>query len=615
MLRAIKALVFAQFLALFIHVGSANAMMGMNWGTGMWGGMQACPYPQAMGSGATSVDDDIKETDRAHRKAKEEHKRKERKLQELKRKQASLRGKIARPLAEYGDFILKHMDEGIPCHEYQGYQPPDRSLPEGGPTKGENSLTRNRYETGPFKSQQWAGRYCAGRGRVRASAVCGDLAGGERTRSCVSDVEQYSKNANELRRLEDEVAASKQEMEALKEALASLKGDRKDELKERRREILEGGICLDCIGGSSAMGMQRRETDWGSVIANVGIGALMTYAGHQMNKSVISNNSAMGWPTGQLYPALGYGAPFFTAGLYGAIGGGAGHGAFGCAGGMGGGGFPYGANGMMGPFGPYGGMYGPYGGMNSPFGMPQGMFGSPWGGGMFMPGMGPWGMAGPWGGMGLGGAFPMGMPMGGYPMMSGPMGMMLGGVMGGVMGMPMGGMPMGGMPMGGYPMAGGMMGMPMMGNMIGGGIAMGYPMIGGPMSGYAMGAMMGMPMGGMMGMQMGAGIPMGGMQAGQAQMQYQQQLMQMQMQQYQQYMQTQQRAQQNYMQTQQVSMQLQQEISSLMMRLQQVQMGAYSGGYGGIFGGGAFSPGLGGVFGTTPIGGASVTPVPGPSGR
>lgn len=237
-------------------------------------------------------------------------------------------------------------------------------------------------------------------------------------------------------------------------------------------------------------------------------------------------NQKLGYPTGpNPYASIAaYGYPYLYGGLYGAAMGGMGAGGWGCAPGVNG--FP--------------GMPGPYA--------------YPGGGGIYMPGMGPWGVAGPWGvspyGPGPGGypgGYAVGIQMaaGGYPggwgYPGGGPGGYPGGYPGGAFpppgGYPMGGYPggpgvaigvnvaVGGYPMGGYPMGGQPMG-PMGGYPMGGypggivGPPGGYPMGGYPMGGQPMGPMGGYPMGGMpvgmgpMGMGPMGGYPMGGQPMG-----------------------------------------------------------------------------------------------------
>lgn len=388
-----------------------------------------------------------------------------------------------------------------------------------------------------------------------------------------------------------------------------------DDIREARREARDmEAHCEDCARqgrGGGRVVMQRPK--WYEVLGAVGVDALGMFAGYKWNQYASQQNNKMGFPTPP-YLAGGIGFPFATASLYGGYLGGVG-GGWGCAGGMGGGGFPFGPMGMMGPMGMGGGLYGGIGGA---FGMPPWMMNPMMGGGMYMPGMPPWGMPGPWGGMGgpygmggmIGGIGLMGMYGGG---MMGGMGMpgMYGGMIGGVglMGMYGGGM-MGGMGMPG--MYGGMMGMGMPG-MYGGMMGMGMP---GMYGGIGIAGGIGMPgmyggMGlaggiglagglGMMGMYGGGlmspypGIG-GGLAGGGLGMEYQQQMLQLQMQQYQRMMQNQTSYYRNYEA-------VMQEYTSVLYKFQQLQSGGMGGyGLGGVgsfggsigIGGGATFPGTG----------------------
>ena len=647
--------VHVLFLGLATLLGAQSAS-AQNWGTGMYGGMQACPYQLQIGDEATSIKEDMEEMNKDLREAKSELSRLKSRLSSLKTSVTSQKDlfKLTGFEGEAFSTIENHITGGYSCSTYQrvtcatgqanandaiasgdqarmpaadmpgGRPPPAPSgNPRNGTPQGDPCGTGTLTNPAPFAPEVWA-RSCEN-GAVRAS-ICEQNIPGNRPRgfnpdSCKRYLGGWIEKQRELRMAETKVAeldARVKELEAMTKAKKQeLREAVKEYVREQRQAQTEGG-CIDCmIMGNSGVMQQRRASGW-EIGANVVLGLGAMYLGNQMNKYTTDQNARLGFPT-QPYPALGYGMPFFTGALYGALGGSTGGGSFGCAGGTNGSGFPNGPYGMMGPFG-QGSMYGPMGG--GAFGYPANMYGSPMGGGMFMPGMGPFGMGMPGGlGGGMGMGMPMGMMMGGGFQMGGmpmgmmvgggmPMGMMISGGIGMMGGMPMGmqmGMPMGmqmgmmgGMPMGmqmgmmgGLGMMGGMpmgmqMGMPM-GAMVAGGNMMGMPMgmaMGMPMPMMASGGMMmgGMPMGMQMGMPMG--MQMGGMMDGgmgmQMQMQMQQSMMQMQMQQYQQYVSMQQQAYQSQMARSQVVAGLTQEMYTLMFRIQQAQMGIGTGGYIGV---------------------------------
>ncbi|MGZ3775511.1 MAG: hypothetical protein ACXVCN_17470 [Bdellovibrio sp.] len=594
-------------------MGFAVTAQAQMWGVGMYGGMQACPYAYKAAEGSSTYLDEIKEKQIAIsdaetqlRKKKSEQRRLEKSLERSRRDVENVMS------ADYSDFMFDHMNNNYKCSEYVGLEDPVVKVVKGKngkPTPVEAPAQDSATQTiSGFTTGEWD-QYCDHNkaGSIN-SGVCDvkKFQESERGRATAQDCKKgltdYRKNYAQSQKLQREIDDLENAIKRSREDIQDARENYAEEQNEKRRENLEGGICTDCITRGNGYTYQRPDTDWGSVIGNVALGLVSMDMGYQTNKMVAQYNSNIGWPTNS-YPAMGYGMPYFATGLqqalgggsgiYGAIGGGIGAGGFGCAG-MNGGPF-----GMMGPFGGMNGngMWGnPYamGGMN-PFG----------GGGIYLPGMGPWGQAGPWG---MGGPYPgaMGMPMSG-------------------MGMPMSGSM--GMPMMGMPMSGSM-GMPMMGMPMSG--SMGMPMMGMPMSGSMGMPMSGMPMSGSMGMPMMGGGPMGSLGA----LQMQQQMMQMQMQQYQMYMQQQQVYVQQQMQRQQVVMSLQQELYGLVSRIQQVQygfggsgyLGGLSGGMGinggfGIGGGLGYGGGFGYGGGITPIGGVGggigggvITPLPGSGG-
>lgn len=570
----------------FLVIAAPSFATSLPWGTGAWGGMQACPYPHSSGENASLYEDQIAETRESiseMRRQLSAKKSEKRKLDRIDVKRSSDR--IDRYFAgEYSDFIKQHIENSKVCANYKGMRSPEQTQ-IGGTEGGDEVSPTSQEEVTGFQLAEWA-RACDG---TRPGSVSPAVCDVPKYKSpdnkrftaveCKKSLSDYRRDYAKSMKLQQEIEALEDGIRSANESIKETSQIAREELREQQREQMEGGICIGCAVQGGGYQYQKREPDWANVAVNAGAGVLATLLGYQSNKMVADRNAQLGWPT-QSYPAWGYGFPFLMNAAYGAIGGGVGQGAFGCAGGMGGAGFGNGPMGMMGPFG-MGSMYPGYNG--GAFGYP-GMGTPGFGGGMYPGGMGPWGGAGPWG---IGGptAGGMGYPMvgvgGGFPMGGG----MVGGV-GGAMGFPMGG------GMGGYPAAGGMVG-----GLAGGvGGAMGYP-------------------------------AMGGMDGGLGAIQMQQQMMEMQMRQYQMVIEQQKRAQEDALNRQRVSAGIQQEIYGLYYRLQQVQMGYGSSGYlGGSSGGGVLGgtgttgsgviPGGSGIIPGGATGGSATTPLgPIPGGR
>ncbi|MFN7729341.1 MAG: hypothetical protein ACK5P7_09320, partial [Bdellovibrio sp.] len=495
----------------------ADKARAQNWGTGMYGGMQSCPYELQIGEEAASIKEEMEERNKDLKEAKSDLAKMKSRLSSLKSSVNSQKDlfKLTGFEGEAFSIIENHITGGYSCNTYQRAEcrgtaeasTPDpsrmpagdipgnrRPLPQddggasrSGTPQGDPCGQGNLTSPSPFAPSVWA-RACENgglRGSICEQNIPGNRPRGYNFDSCRRYLGLWAEKQRELRQSEFKIAeldARVKELEAYTKAKKQeLRESIKEYVREQRQAQTEGG-CLDCmITGNSGVMQPRRASGW-EIGANLVLGLGAMYLGNNLNKYTADQNARLGFPT-QPYPALGYGMPFFQGALYGAVGGSMGGGAFGCAGGANGSGFANGPYGMMGPFG-QGSMYGPSGGA---FGYPAGMYGTPMGGGMFMPGMGPFGMGMP-GGLGMGGGMMMagGMMIPGGFQMGMPMGSMMGG--GGMMGMPMGSM-MGGMPMG---------------MMISGGIGM----MGGMPMGMQMGMMGGMPMG-MMG-----GMPMGMMVAG-----------------------------------------------------------------------------------------------------
>ncbi len=492
------------------------------WGTGMYGGMQSCPYPTRAGNGATNVDDGTKEIQSAISEAQKQLREKKAEKKKLDRTTEKARNEIVKTISDdYAEFIFEHVENSRRCQEYKGYQSTSQDFAAQGQEGTQEISNGNMIPVQSFTITEWS-QYCD---PTKAGSVSAGLCTNPRFKQSEggrADAQSCKKGLTDYRKSYAQSQKLQREIERLEESIArtqeDLKEARQDALQAQRDNMTsqtEGGICIECMQQGNGYTYQKPQTDWSSVIANLGTGALATYMGYQQNKMVAEYNSNIGWPT-QSYPSWGYGFPYIAAGIYGALGGGTGQGSFGCGSGMGGtmGGVTGNMNGPMGMMGGYG-TGGLYGSMGGAFGYPSGMMGNMMGGGIYNSGMGPWGINGYGGGYGSN-------PMMGMGNMSG-MGGMLGGGLGGMMGM---------------------------GNMMGMGTMSGL----GSMSGYDPTML-------------------------QMQSQYQQQMMQMQMQQYQSYMQYQQQYQQQYMQKYQAVSSLQQEMYNLMSRIQQIQYGYGTSGY------------------------------------
>ncbi|MCX7979102.1 MAG: hypothetical protein N2578_08870, partial [Bdellovibrionaceae bacterium] len=305
------------------------------WGTGMWGGMQACPYPYAAAPGSSDYRDEIealrKEISQAESELRSLRRERDAVIRDLKRDRDTIYRTLDEDVAE---FVVEHMDVGSACHEYKGL--------------GDSKATLEIPKI--IGVDRWA-QYCKPdkAGRVDKN-ICKDSAlknsekGSRREagQGCGPAVDNYGKNVEKKVRLEARIERLQNDIKAARAAISDKATQAREEYYERMRERMEGGICWDCYTSAGAVSggivAERREPDWAAVATNVGLGLLSIYLGHQMNKDAMKTNAALGWPT-QPYPAWGYGFPFLAAGIYGALGGGIGVGAYGCAAGFGGAGY------------------------------------------------------------------------------------------------------------------------------------------------------------------------------------------------------------------------------------------------------------------------------------
>lgn len=380
------------FAALMTFAPAARAQ---TWGTGMWGGMQGCSTPMKAGNGAASVSDDVREAREAVNELQRKLREKKQKLKKAEADVEKLRDSVTKTIdADFAEALFAHVESRKSCDEYK---------PEA--CAGDKCFA-------PYKRDEWDS-ICAGTkvGGLNAAAACGlprsrsaDRAGG----SCADSLAKYGKKWAEASRLQRDVEKLEEQLEDRKDAVKTAEREARD------RKSSEGGFCVECMmsqqrgGGVGAGGgggmVANRGVDWAGVASNVGVGLLATYMGYQTNKMVAQNNSALGWPT-QSYPAWGYGMPFFANGIYGALGGGTGQGSFGCGQTMAGGGNWNGAGGMgmMNPMTMMSSGYGLSGyGAGGVFGYPSSISGMGISGGMYLPGMSPWGVNGFGGSMNYG---------------------------------------------------------------------------------------------------------------------------------------------------------------------------------------------------------------------
>lgn len=387
-----------MLLTLSMLLGSSAWAQSM-WGTGVYGGMQGCSYPMQVAQGAVSEDDATREARERIKEIQEQIKEKKSEKKKADTLAKRSRDEIEKGIAsEYSDFVFEHIENSRRCLQYKEY---GSSLPEPevqahGEIAGQPIAEANMISVQSFSAEQWT-RFCdANRPGSINPSICSDpqtqgRSGGNRSaQSCKKGLADYRKNYAMAEKLQGEIEDLQED---LKDAKSSLT-DARREAAEERKEQTEGGVCIECMAKSNGQTPVQPQTNWASVLGNVGVGLASIYAGYQTNKMVTENNANLGWPTNP-YASQGYGYGLGAigtglgqalgggaSGIYGSMAGSMGTGSFGCAGTNGG------ANGMMGP---YGGMNG-----NGMWGNPYGMsnYNSMMGGGMFNSGMGSWGMNG-----------------------------------------------------------------------------------------------------------------------------------------------------------------------------------------------------------------------------
>jgi hypothetical protein len=193
-------------------------------------------------------------------------------------------------------------------------------------------------------------------------------------RDCRRALDVYQRKTSELEKAKDKVARLEDEL------------DRYDRNRERAK--LEAEECPTCTGGRRRATARTERSTAPLVIGGVAA-AIAEWMGYRSNKSSNQWRARTGFEA-LPYQAGSYGLPFVAMGLQGYLNGGS-NGAFGCSGAA----YPYGPGGMTSPMFQWGSPYA-QAGANNPFVNPYALMNlnANAGGGMYIPGVGPWGIAG-----------------------------------------------------------------------------------------------------------------------------------------------------------------------------------------------------------------------------
>lgn len=401
------------------------------WGSGLYGGMQSCPYQTRVGNGATNMDDVTKEIQSEIRTAQKQLKTKKAEQKKLSKVMDKSREDIEEVITEdFSEVVLEHIENNRTCRSYKGYKSSQNQSEDGSSVEGSeggiaispqtNGDIVNSIEIRAFTIPEW-NALCD---ENKAGSVAGLVCDGTRFRQadrgrataqdCRKGLSDYRKSYAQFNKLQREIERLEDSITRSNESLIDAKQEAQDAQRDRMLGKTEGDVCIECMQDGDGYSYQNPQTDWASVIGNVALGLGSVYMGYKTNQMVAESNANNGWPTNP-YASVGYGYGLGAmgtgvsqalgggSGIYGSISGGIGSGGFGCAGMNGG---------SMGMMGPYGGMNG-----NGMWGNPYGMAGmGSTNGGIFNSGMGPWGMNGMYGGMngmvGMGNGSMMGGNMG-----------------------------------------------------------------------------------------------------------------------------------------------------------------------------------------------------------
>lgn len=310
-------------------------------GTGMMGGMQACPYQQNIGDNAQSIQDDINDAKERLNDLNEKKREARSKKSELERAVNRAKGELERRglQADFAAKVIDHIQEGRACTEYQGYVVPGgKTVSEWTEEEAYNSrmpandsnwapsevnqtsvtaVGNAPNDPGPFSPTEWA-RFCDPRNKGKVTSyVCAiERAqvpkGAFNIEICKTSVKSFQDNRDKLKSAEAELAAIDAQIESQKTEIAAMRGTLKEEIrayqKEMKEQMTEGG-CIDCmLRGSGSF--YSSKPNWGAA-AIYGAGALVSIlGGMDLQKTATHEWARLGQKYDPQFPAFGYGFPF-----------------------------------------------------------------------------------------------------------------------------------------------------------------------------------------------------------------------------------------------------------------------------------------------------------------
>ena len=130
--RVLVILLLAGTIGLFTRAAHAQT-----WGTGQWGGMQACPYPNGVAKGATSEDDELNDLKKQEKELVDERKDVKKDIRDADREKDRMKTAINDGVSPaWASVVLEHMDGGYNCcgpqqqqRHHQQQQDPGPALP------------------------------------------------------------------------------------------------------------------------------------------------------------------------------------------------------------------------------------------------------------------------------------------------------------------------------------------------------------------------------------------------------------------------------------------------------------------------------------------------------
>lgn len=225
----------APFTLVMSFAVGAQAQM---WGTGMYGGMQSCPYNYGAAAGSSSYLDEIKEAQANIREAEKQLRAKKSEKKRIEKNMEKSRKDVEEVVSEdFSEFVFDHMENNRTCRSYKGHRSNLGQTDDGGNVSGEqggvaivtpqtNGDIPNSVDVRAFTIKEWDVLCDENKAGSVGALVCDGARfrqpekGRATAQDCKRGLSDYKKGYAQSNKLQREI-------ESLENAIRNSKRDRK----------------------------------------------------------------------------------------------------------------------------------------------------------------------------------------------------------------------------------------------------------------------------------------------------------------------------------------------------------------------------------------------------